>query len=76
MAKARVEQLARPLRVALAPHGAGASVTHFGLIDILMVCRGIGQDPLAERFRSTPASNRTHVPRSDHYTSTPAIKMR
>ena len=36
-AKAGVEALGRALRVELAPHGAGATVAHFGFVDTSMV---------------------------------------
>lgn len=49
VSKAGVEQLGRALRVELAPHGAGATVAHFGFIDTVMV-RESFQDPLAQAF--------------------------
>ena len=53
MAKAGVEQLGRALRVELAPHGASATVAHFGFIDTEMVHRAIDADPLADRMLQT-----------------------
>jgi NAD(P)-dependent dehydrogenase (short-subunit alcohol dehydrogenase family) len=49
VAKAGVEQLGRALQVELAPHGAGATVVHFGFIDTVMV-RESFSDPLARAY--------------------------
>jgi NAD(P)-dependent dehydrogenase (short-subunit alcohol dehydrogenase family) len=37
VSKAGVEQLGRALQLELAPHGAGATIAHFGFIDTVMV---------------------------------------
>ncbi len=50
IAKAGVEALGRALRVELVPHGAGATVAYFGLIDTEMVHRSIDGDPLAAQI--------------------------
>ena len=47
VAKAGVEALGRALRLELAPHGAGATVAHFGVIDTPLV-RKAAADPLAQ----------------------------
>lgn len=45
VAKAGVEALGRALRVELAPHGAGATVAHFGFVDTVMVREGFDDNP-------------------------------
>jgi NAD(P)-dependent dehydrogenase (short-subunit alcohol dehydrogenase family) len=50
VSKAGVEQLGRALRVALAPHGASASVAYFGFIDTEMT-RIFDTDPLLQRYQ-------------------------
>ena len=47
VSKAGVEQLARALRVELAPHGASACVAHFGFIDTPLV-RNAFADPIGQ----------------------------
>ena len=55
-AKAGVEALGRALRVELAPHGAGATVAHFGYVDTVMVQEGFdGDEAAARRIESLPA---------------------
>ena len=49
VAKAGVEQLARALRVELAPHGVSVSIAYFGFIDTEMVHRTIDGDPVAQK---------------------------
>lgn len=49
VAKAGVEALGRALRLELAPHGASATVAHFGVIDTPLV-RKASADPLAQGF--------------------------
>ncbi len=44
VAKAGVEALGRALRVELAPHGAGATVAHFGFVDTVMVQQAFDDD--------------------------------
>lgn len=70
VAKAGVEQLGRALQVELAPHGAGATIAHFGFIDTAMV-RETFSDPLARAYeerlpawarrRLTPAQAATGI---------------
>jgi NAD(P)-dependent dehydrogenase (short-subunit alcohol dehydrogenase family) len=48
-AKAGVEQLGRALQAELAPHGAGATIAHFGFIDTVMVRESLS-DPVARRY--------------------------
>lgn len=45
VAKAGVEALGRALRVELAPHGAGATVVHYGFVDTVMVQEGFDDNP-------------------------------
>jgi NAD(P)-dependent dehydrogenase (short-subunit alcohol dehydrogenase family) len=45
IAKAGVEAMGRALRVELAPHGAGATVGHFGFVDTVMVREAFDDDP-------------------------------
>jgi len=45
VAKAGVEALGRALRVELAPHGAGATVVHYGFVDTVMVREGFDDNP-------------------------------
>ena len=49
VAKAGVEQLARALRVELAPHGVCVTIAYFGFIDTEMVHRTIDGDPVAQK---------------------------
>lgn len=49
VAKAGVEQLGRALQVELAPHGAGATIAHFGFIDTVMV-RESFSDPVTRQY--------------------------
>lgn len=49
ISKAGVEQMGRALQVELAPHGAGATIAHFGFIDTVMV-RHAFDDPLAAEY--------------------------
>ena len=49
VAKAGVEALGRALRLELAPHGAGATIAHFGVIDTPLV-RDASADSLAQGF--------------------------
>lgn len=49
-AKAGVEALGRTLRIELAPHGASATVAHFGFIDTKMVQHAL-EDDVAERAK-------------------------
>ncbi len=49
ISKAGVEQLGRALQVELAPHGAGATIAHFGFIDTVMV-RESFSDPVARKY--------------------------
>jgi NAD(P)-dependent dehydrogenase (short-subunit alcohol dehydrogenase family) len=49
VSKAGVEQLGRALQAELAPHGAGATIAHFGFIDTVMV-RESFSDPLARAY--------------------------
>ncbi|WP_067475005.1 SDR family oxidoreductase [Nocardia amamiensis] len=46
ISKAGVEQLGRALRVELAPHGATAGVSYFGLVDTAMTHATLDQDDL------------------------------
>lgn len=56
IAKAGVEAMGRALRVELAPHGAGATVAHFGFVDTVMVQEGFdGDEEAAARLDSLPA---------------------
>ena len=50
--KAGVEQLARGLRVELAPHGVTVGVAYFGFVDTDMVRAGVVNDPLGRRFEA------------------------
>jgi NAD(P)-dependent dehydrogenase (short-subunit alcohol dehydrogenase family) len=52
IAKAGVEQLGRALRSELFPHGASATIAHFGFIDTVMVQESFA-DPLAQEYEST-----------------------
>jgi NAD(P)-dependent dehydrogenase (short-subunit alcohol dehydrogenase family) len=64
ISKAGVEQMGRALQTELAPHGAGATIAHFGFIDTTMVRRSFA-DPLAEAYMEKfPAAIRRRLPPS------------
>ena len=54
-AKAGVEALGRALRVELAPHGAGATVAHFGFVDTSMVQEATEKSERDDVLESLPA---------------------
>ena len=54
-AKAGVEALGRALRVELAPHGAGATVAHFGFVDTSMVQEATEKSDRDDVLESLPA---------------------
>ena len=54
-AKAGVEALGRALRVELAPHGAGATVAHFGFVDTTMVQEATEKSERDDVLESLPA---------------------
>ena len=54
-AKAGVEALGRALRVELAPHGASATVAHFGFVDTSMVQEATEKNERNEVLDSLPA---------------------
>ncbi len=57
VAKAGVEALGRALRVELAPHGAGATVVHYGFVDTVMVQQAFDDDPRGSGLlESVPAA--------------------
>ncbi len=52
ISKAGVEAMGRTLQTELAPHGAGATIAHFGFIDTVMVRHSFA-DPLAKEYEDT-----------------------
>ena len=52
ISKAGVEAMGRALQSELAPHGAGATIAHFGFIDTVMV-RHAFEDPLAQEYEDS-----------------------
>jgi NAD(P)-dependent dehydrogenase (short-subunit alcohol dehydrogenase family) len=54
VSKAAVEQFGHALRLELLPHGAGASVVYFGLIDTPMVATSDGETLSAVKNRTIP----------------------
>ena len=65
VSKAGIEQLARALRVELAPHGASALVAHFGFIDTPLVHNAFS-DPVAQALdERTPGWMRKRLQAED-----------